>query len=108
MTSIVPVPQQINGHPVLAAIAAAARPGELPFQFIVICQQHQAPPGGEPYVTWRAGTRDGTDWVVENGHYDLSWPEAVASFVSRASLPAIVGPARPAGRRGGDPPQNSS
>ncbi len=53
MTSVVPVPQKIAGLPVVAAIAVAARPGELPLQFIVICQQHRTPPGAGPYVTWR-------------------------------------------------------
>jgi hypothetical protein len=104
MTSPVPVPQIINGYPVLAAIAVPARPGELPFQFIVICQQRHTPPGGGPYVTWRTGTRDGREWAAENGHYDLTWPQAVASLASRASLPAPAGPHLPAGPHTGDAP----
>jgi len=107
MTSIVPVPQQINGCPVLAAIAVPARPGELPSEFIVICQQDPPPPGGEPYVTWRAGTRDGHQWTAEHGHYNLTWPQAVASFASRASLPAPTDPPPPGRRHTDDPPWNN-
>jgi hypothetical protein len=95
MTSVVPVPQTIAGYPVVAAIAVAARPGELPWQFIVICQQHRTSQGAGPYVTWRVGSRDGHQWAAENGCYDLTWPQAVASFTSRASLPDPPGPHRP-------------
>jgi len=101
MTPLVPVPQKIAGLPVVAAIAVAARPGELPWQFIVICQQDRTAPGTGPYVTWRVGSRDGHQWAAENGRYELTWPEAVASFASRASLPAPVGPHQPGGEEGG-------
>jgi hypothetical protein len=97
MTPIVPVPQKIGGYAVVAAIAVAARPGELPWQYIVICQQEHTPPGAGPYITWRAGSRDGREWAVENGRHGLTWPEAVASFASRASLPAPAGQLRPGG-----------
>ena len=95
MTSVVPVPQTIGSYPVVAAIAVAARPGELPWQFIVICQQHRTAPGTGPYITWRVGSRDGHQWAAENGFYDLTWPQAVASFTSRASLPDPPDPHRP-------------
>jgi hypothetical protein len=107
MTPPVPVPQLVAGCPVVAAIAVPARPGELPCQYIVICQQNHAPPGGGPYVTWRAGTRDGHQWTAEHGHHGLTWPQAVASFTSRASLPAPAGPPPPARRRTDDPPWNT-
>jgi len=80
---------------VVAAIAVPARPGELPCEYIVICQQDHSPPGGGPYVTWRAGTRDGREWVAEQGQREPTWPQAVASFASRASLPAPAGPHTP-------------
>lgn len=92
MTSTVPVPHEIAGCPVVAAIAVAPRPGELPWQFIVICQQPGTGAGTGPYVTWRVGSRDGRDWTTENGRPDLTWPEAVASFASRASLLAADPP----------------
>ena len=100
MTSVVPVPQTIAGLPVVAAIAVAARPGELPWQFIVICQHHHTAPGAGPYVTWRVGSRDGHEWAAENGCYDLTWPQAVASLTSRASLPDPADP-RPDCEEGG-------
>jgi hypothetical protein len=75
MTSIVPVPQKIASLPVVAAMAVAARPSELPWQFIVICQQDRTAPGTGPYVTWRVGSRDGREWAAENGCYDLTWPK---------------------------------
>jgi len=84
--------------PVVAAIAVAARPGELPWQFVVICQHHRTPPGGGPYVTWRVGSGDGREWTAENGRHDLTWPEAVASFSSRASLPDPTLPHPPGGQ----------
>jgi hypothetical protein len=87
MTPVVPVPQTIAGYPVVAAIAVAPRPGDLPWQFIVICQQDHVAPGRGHYVTWRVGSRDGHQWAAENARQDLTWPEAVASFTSRASLP---------------------
>jgi hypothetical protein len=95
MTSVVPVPQTIADYPVVAAITVAPRPGELPWQFIVICQQPRTAPGVGPYVTWRVGSRDGHQWAAENGCDGLTWPQAVASFTSRASLPDPQGPHRP-------------
>ena len=53
------------------------------------------PQGADSYVTWRVGSRDGHQWAAENGCYDLTWPQAVASFISRASLPDPPGPHRP-------------
>ena len=91
MTPVVPVPQTITGCPVVAAIAVPSRPGELPCEYIVICQQDRTPPGTGPYITWRAGTRDGREWTAEHGVPGLTWPQAVASFASRASLPAPGG-----------------
>lgn len=101
MTPVVPVPQTIAGYPVVAAIAVPTRPGELPWQFIVICQQPRTAPGAGPYVTWRVGSRDGHQWAAENGCYDLTWPQAVASFTSRASLPAPADPRQPSSKGGG-------
>jgi len=92
MPEIVPVPQTIEGYPVVAAIAVPPRPGELPFEFIVICQQDPAASAAGPYVTWRAGTPDGSRWEARNGQPGLTWPQAVASFASRASLPAPAVP----------------
>jgi hypothetical protein len=88
MPRIVPVPQYIEGCPVLAAIAVLARPGEPPFEFVVICQQDDPPAGTGPYVIWRAGTADGRQWTARHGRPGLTWPEAVAGFASLASLPA--------------------
>lgn len=97
MTPIIPVPQRIDGCPVVAAITVPARPGEQPWQFIVICQQEHAPPGAGPYSTWRAGTADGRQWTAGHGRRDLTWPQAVASFTSRASLPTPADSPGPAG-----------
>lgn len=88
MTPVIPVPQTIAGCPVVAAITVPSRPGELPCEFIVICQQSGTPPGVGPYVVWRVGTPDGREWIAEHGVPSLTWPQAVASFASRASLPA--------------------
>jgi hypothetical protein len=88
MTAVIAVPQTITGCPVVAAIAVAPRPGEPPFEFIVICQDDRTQPGAGPYVTWRAGTCDGREWTAEHPAAGLTWPQAVASFASRASLPA--------------------
>jgi hypothetical protein len=89
MPQIVPVPQYIEGCPVLAAVAVLARPGELPFEFVVICQQHDPPPGADPYVIWRAGTADGLKWTVRHGRPGLPWSEAIAVLASLASMPAL-------------------
>lgn len=97
MTPVVPVPQTIAGCPVVAAIAVPSRPGELPCEFIVICEQDRTLPGTGPYVTWRAGTRDGREWTAGHGVPGLTWELAVASFASRASLPA---PGEPPGHAG--------
>ncbi len=85
---IVPVPQYIEGCPVIAAIAVLARPGEPPFEFVVICQADH-PPGDGPYVIWRAGTADGRQWTARHRRPDLTWPEAIAILASLASMPAL-------------------
>jgi hypothetical protein len=96
MIPVIPVPQTIAGCPVVAAIAVPSRPGELPCEYIVICQHDRTPQGGGPYVTWRAGTRDGREWITEHAVPGLTWPQAVASLASRASLPAPSGALGPA------------
>jgi hypothetical protein len=101
MPPVIPVPQEIHGCPVVAAIAVPSRPGELPCQYIVTCQQDRPPPGEGPYVTWRAGTRDGREWAAEQAQYDPIWPQAVATFARRASLPAPGDPPGPASREAG-------
>jgi len=88
MGPVIPIPQQIAGCLVVAAITVPSRPGEPPHEFIVICQDQYAPARGSPYSTWRAGTADGRVWEAGHGRRDLTWPEAVASFASRASIPA--------------------
>jgi hypothetical protein len=100
MSLVIPVPREIHGCPVVAAIAVPSRPGELPCQFIVICQQ-DPPPGEGPYVTWRAGTRDGREWAAEQAQHDLTWPQAVAAFARRASLPGPADPPGPASKEAG-------
>jgi len=88
MAPVIPVPRQVASCPVVAAITVPSRPGEPPYQFIVICQDPDAQVSANPYSTLRVGTADGREWVAGHGRHDLTWPEAVASFVSRASIPA--------------------
>jgi hypothetical protein len=88
VAKILPVPQYIEDCPVIAAIAVLARPGEPPFEFVVICQQHDPPLGAGPYVVWRVGTSDGRQWIARHRHHGLTWLEAVTIFAARASLPA--------------------
>jgi hypothetical protein len=82
---IVPVPQYIEGSPVVAAIAVLARPGELPSELVVICQADD-PPGDGPFVIWRAGTADGSQWTARNPRPALTWQEAIEIL---ASLPPL-------------------
>lgn len=89
MPQTVPVPQYIEGCPVVAAIAVLARPGEPPFEFVVICQADDPAPGAGPYVIWRVGTTDGRQWTARHRRPGLTWPEAVAILASLASLPTL-------------------
>jgi hypothetical protein len=82
----IPVPQYIEGCPVVAAIAVLARPAEPPFEFVVICQADNPPHG--PYVIWRAGTADGRQWTARHPRPCLTWEEAIAVLASLASMPA--------------------
>jgi hypothetical protein len=89
MTTTVPVPQMIEGCPALAAIAVPARPGELPVQFVVICEQQCSAVGDDHrYVAWRVGRRDGGHWTARHSEPGLTWPQAIESLARRASLPA--------------------
>jgi hypothetical protein len=90
--SVIPVPQHIDGLPVVAAIAVPARPRELPDTYLVICQRPD-PRGASPYLTMRVSTPDGSTWTATHPADCPDWPAAVASFASRASLPPAA--ARP-------------
>jgi hypothetical protein len=80
--AIMPVPQHIDGWPVVGAITVPPRPGERPFVFIVITQQHEG-----TYVTWRTSTADGIQWAACHPEPHTTWPDAVDSLIRRASLP---------------------
>jgi hypothetical protein len=84
--SVIPVPQHIDGLPVVGAIAVPARPRELPGTFLVICRRPD-PHDACPYLTMRVSTSDGTTWTAAHPIDCPDWPAAVASFASRASLP---------------------
>jgi hypothetical protein len=84
--SVIPVPQLVDGLPVVGAIAVPARPRELPATFLVICQRPD-PDSASPYLTMRASTCDGITWSAAHPVDCPDWPAAVASFASRASLP---------------------
>lgn len=80
--SIMPVPQLIDGNPVVGAITVPPRPGERPFVFIVITQRNEG-----TYVTWRTSTTDGIQWAASHPEIHTMWPDAVDSLMRRASLP---------------------
>src|SRR5262245_41653069 len=79
MSEIKPVPQTVNHHNVLAAIRTGND------QYVVICED--ARKGWNPYITWKvAWNEDDSTWFAENGHYDMSWSQALGDFVKRSNL----------------------
>jgi hypothetical protein len=89
-----PVPQKINGRPVVAAVCRAPKTGEVPGQYEVICYDHDGEPdlNSSDFTVWRACyERPACDgypghWIPTRGHYKLTWEQACETLINRAGL----------------------
>lgn len=80
--SLVPIPQQVNGYDVHAAIRVPARDGEFLNQWIVVVRKG----GGASFIVWHVAWNPedlGGSYVATNGDYELDEANALRRMLDR-------------------------
>lgn len=74
-----PVPATISGYPILTYARVPAREGEVP-DLAVMMGRDTGRREEHGYAVWDASVRDGENWTLYYGHYDMSLAEATEYF----------------------------
>lgn len=85
MTAEDALPQWVNGFRVMAITRIPPRGGEVPIQFVVICDRGSDDEIRDPenrYVLWDVALKNG-EYRCGYGFYDLSWAEAIHAYTDR-------------------------